>query len=561
MHHANRFLNWSQRIALIRHTLHAAVRSGDFTFFKTLQAQGFLEGINYVGILTSSLGDDADALITALEDLNAALAQIFEDSFKTVYTKWKHLMSETDQPNIVESRLNLYVDTSMQRQIADMAIDKTTNSVIALIESQPTHVQETAASVWIGGVATIADAIEICLIHMDSLDKGEDDFIRMENSWTTVATSVGCAITALRGIYNLMDSSASDSASECSPSRAGSFSAASAASGVFRRLSNAFNPPSPAQSRSGSFLIKDAGSAHRSGSVPPDHRFGSSMRSSVSSAVPSLNERIFFQHTNLTPIPPTPGPGEAINPFEREMSESDEVPTEPTSTLVLTSSSRRFIDIRINLPKPDEPDLPNEGGPLSRLQWAFAGTSHTSLRPSSDPTIAPTLHCTWHHWIDSHAPPCRDDEVKDSGDLFPQPDGRSLETGTMLNPATGKVEAYEEMWSDGHVTPIGKEEGKRAVILDLREVDAGGREWAKGMVVRVGKWVQGIVKVVREGGGEGMVEVSCERWEYAEKGWERRVKIGRLWLPCAITWEEGVRVGKEVRYGDWNWVVMEADVW
>ncbi|KAG8626602.1 hypothetical protein KVT40_005547 [Elsinoe batatas] len=332
MHHASRSLNWSQRIALIRHTLHAAVRSGDFTFFKTLQAQGFLEGINYVGILTTSLGDDADALITVLDDLNAVIATIYEDAFKTIYTKWKHLMSESPNPNINKARSNLYVDSCMQLQIADMAMDKTTNSAIALIEAQPTHVQETAASVWIAGVAIIADAIEICLLHMESLDKGADDFIRMENSWSTVATSVGCAITALRGIYNLMDSSASESASEYSPSRAGSFSAASAASGVLRRLSNAFAPPSPAQSRNGSFVCKDSASGSRSGSLPLDHRYGTSLRNSVSSAVPSLNDKIFFQHTSLDPIPPTPGPSEGINPFDRDV---DISPTETMRDVVM----------------------------------------------------------------------------------------------------------------------------------------------------------------------------------------------------------------------------------
>ncbi|PSK55899.1 hypothetical protein B9Z65_4777 [Elsinoe australis] len=325
MHHAHRSLNWSQRVALIRHTLHAAVRSGDFTFFKVLQAQSFLEGANYVDILSTSMGDEADSLVTALDDLNTSLAQIYEDAFKTVYTKWKHTMitPPSATTTLSETRANLHVDTSMQKQIADMAIDKTTGSVISLIESQPLHVQATAASVWIGGIAIIADAIEICLKHMDQLEKGEDDFIRMENSWTTVATSVTCAITALRGIYNLMDSLACDSNSEYSPSRAGSFSAASGVGVVFRRLSNAFAPASSSTSRNGS-TAGVQGMQSRSGSAPPDHRIASSIRSSVSSACPSsmperFGERVLFQHTDLTPIPPTPGPAEGVNPFERDM--------------------------------------------------------------------------------------------------------------------------------------------------------------------------------------------------------------------------------------------------
>ncbi|PNS15743.1 hypothetical protein CAC42_4195 [Sphaceloma murrayae] len=341
MPHASRSLNWSQRIALIRHTLHAATRSGDFTFFKVLQAQGFLEGVNYVGLLTASMGDEADAPITALDDLNIALAQTYEDAFKTVFTKCKHLLSSPPSPpaSVSESLANLFIDTSMQKQVADMAIDKITNSVLSLIESQPQQVQEIAASVWIGGVAIVADAIEMSLRHMDRLDKGEDDFIRIENSWSTVTTATMCAITALKGVYNLMDSSASETASEYSPSRAGSFSAASAASGVgvvFRRLSNAFTPTSPAHSRNSSVAHT---SAVGSSSMPPDHRIGGTPWSPISTAsstsVPErFNERVFFQHTSLTPIPPTPGAAEGVNPFEMDMPDVPRVKEEMMDVVV-----------------------------------------------------------------------------------------------------------------------------------------------------------------------------------------------------------------------------------
>ncbi|PSK55905.1 Topoisomerase 1-associated factor 1 [Elsinoe australis] len=246
-------------------------------------------------------------------------------------------------------------------------------------------------------------------------------------------------------------------------------------------------------------------------------------------------------------------------------------PSEPTSTLVLTSSHRHFIDIRITKPTANEPDLPNEGGPFSRLQWAFAGTSCTTLiKPEHGTTTSlpsPVHHCVWTHWIDSHAAPYRDTEVRDEGDIFPQADGKSLEVGEMVNPATGKVQRYEECWADEEVGLVGKESRRMAVVLELSEKDARGREWAKGSVVRIGRWVQGIVKVVREERGEAgevreVAEVSCERWMWDEsKGWLRVVKIGRLWLPCAITWEEGLKVGREVRFGDWRWELKEVDSW
>ncbi|PNS15742.1 hypothetical protein CAC42_4194 [Sphaceloma murrayae] len=234
-------------------------------------------------------------------------------------------------------------------------------------------------------------------------------------------------------------------------------------------------------------------------------------------------------------------------------------PSEPTSTLVLTSRQRRFIDIRINKPKAGEPELPNEGDPPSRLQWAFAGVSKATLLPDSS-TInvpGPVQHCVWTHWVDSHAPPFHDTDVRDEGDLFSQPDGSSLEVGEMRNPETGKVQKYEEKWVDEEVERTGAEEGRRAVVLELSERDEEGREWAKGAVVRVGRWVQGLVKVVRGAGAE----ISCERWKWEEGGWERVMKIGRLWLPCKVACEEAVEVGKEVRYGEWRWVVKEVDIW
>ncbi|KAF2153240.1 hypothetical protein K461DRAFT_320922 [Myriangium duriaei CBS 260.36] len=226
-------------------------------------------------------------------------------------------------------------------------------------------------------------------------------------------------------------------------------------------------------------------------------------------------------------------------------------PSEPTSTLVLTSPSRRFVDIRLAKPtSPDEPELPNEGGPFSRLTWAFAGTSSTVLRPA-DPTLltndTPLIpHCTWTHWIDSHAAPNRDTDVLDEGDMYPSPsnDGRTLERGAMVNPATGIRQEYEECWVDEDVG-VGE-----AVVVMLED------EGAKGMVVRVGGWCQGILKVVR---GEE-AEVSVERWKKGDDGsWRRVMKVGRLWLPCAVAWEKGLRLGQEVSYQGWEWKVVEAE--
>lgn len=58
-----------------------------------------------------------------------------------------------------------------------------------------------------------------------------------------------------------------------------------------------------------------------------------------------------------------------------------EGPMEPTTTLVLSAPSNTFLDVRLLLPTPQTPPselpLPNTGGPLNRLDWAFSGVSET----------------------------------------------------------------------------------------------------------------------------------------------------------------------------------------
>jgi hypothetical protein len=64
----NKQLHWTQRIALVRHNLHTASRSGDFGFFKSLQAAALIEGTNHFATLTSILEDDADTLLAAMDN-------------------------------------------------------------------------------------------------------------------------------------------------------------------------------------------------------------------------------------------------------------------------------------------------------------------------------------------------------------------------------------------------------------------------------------------------------------------------------------------------------------
>lgn len=303
-------LHWTQRIALVRHNLHAASRSGDFTFFKALQARSFIDGINHAAGLSAALGDEADGLISTLNDLNSSLAQVHEDAFKNVYDSIKSYITLENTAEKSEQWSKIFVDSSMQRQIADMAIDKMTSSAISMTQQQPAAVQCTAASAWINGVTIIADTIEICLQQLNALETKTGDFIRLEDSWATVKASVGCSVAALRGIYTMMDI---DEHQGSEPAASRRTSLASSTGNVFRRVSNAFLPASPTKSSS-------VGGSERKESTVIEYKTPSYLRRSISEACPtSLPDKatpIFF-HTDLSPIAPTPRIlDEEINPFD-----------------------------------------------------------------------------------------------------------------------------------------------------------------------------------------------------------------------------------------------------
>lgn len=188
---------------------------------------------------------------------------------------------------------------------------------------------------------------------------------------------------------------------------------------------------------------------------------------------------------------------------------------------------------------------------MTRLEWAFAGTSSTELRAptnikaGNEKASKPILHGIWRHWIDSRAAPGHDGDTADEGELYPLPDGeRTLERGAMVNPATGRKTEYEECWWD--------EADERSVVLRLEE--NGGK--TKGMIVRVGRWCQGLIKVVHD---DEQVELAVERWKFTEEGkWQRVVKLGRVFMPCATTWDNSIAVGGKIEYKGYKWEVVEV---
>ncbi|KAI5926453.1 hypothetical protein F4810DRAFT_539528 [Camillea tinctor] len=203
--------------------------------------------------------------------------------------------------------------------------------------------------------------------------------------------------------------------------------------------------------------------------------------------------------------------------------------SEPTSTVVLTSPGRRFVDIRILS------DVAAAGGevPAAGLDWAFAGYSHSEARDGA-------RHCVWRHFVDSRSTVA--DGVADEGVMFPAEGGRALETGRMVNPATGRETDYEEVWVDEDP------QGSRCVVLELKNDERSER----GMVVCLGGYCQGVVRK-----GEAF---ALERWQRVEgDGWKRVAYIGVLGLPCGEAMKgTGLVVGGTVECEGRVWNVVEV---
>ncbi|KAH7088074.1 hypothetical protein FB567DRAFT_523635 [Paraphoma chrysanthemicola] len=278
----------------------------------------------------------------------------------------------------------------------------------------------------------------------------------------------------------------------------------------------------------------------------------------------SVREYIYFLPYPLPPHTPVPYSIHlpAKNPLNLPPHQF-----EPTSTLVLTSPLNTFVDIRLFKPtQPGHSALPTKSE-RERLEWAFAGTSVSAPIPDPHGGEEPwkdVTKSTWTHWLDSrYAVGARDIPV-DEGVMYPINDTLTLEHGHAYHPALKAVKTHEEMWRN---VPVAAVENDKKVCIVLRLQDDNAR--ARGVVVRLGQYVQGLVMV-----GEYS---TVERWEYEgegrdggdgeeqgarDGGWERTARVGDLFLPCGVTWREDVlSVGGRIRYKDYEWVVEEAWEW
>lgn len=139
--------------------------------------------------------------------------------------------------------------------------------------------------------------------------------------------------------------------------------------------------------------------------------------------------------------------------------------------------------------------------------------------------------------------------------MHPQDNGEVLEYGAMVNPEKGVIERYEECWIDLEPKAVGSEEGFKCWTLKMEGKGKDG-EVVRGMLVRIGEYIQG---VVRRGD-----EVAVGRWMWREgKGWERIVGIGKLEVPEEVL-EVGYKVRQEEKFvsGDGlEWVCVETIAW
>jgi len=143
------------------------------------------------------------------------------------------------------------------------------------------------------------------------------------------------------------------------------------------------------------------------------------------------------------------------------------------------------------------------------------------------------------HVVDSRVP---EDplSVQDEGLFNKLDDGDYLETGTMMNPTTGQIMAYEEIWRSLPCTT------DNVVLLE----SSGDKD--KTFLGRVGKWFQGI------GTTEG--QLNAVRQEYGHGTWRTVFSIGNMGRVPLIIGEVGWKVGEEIELGDRKWKILVCEI-
>jgi hypothetical protein len=236
---------------------------------------------------------------------------------------------------------------------------------------------------------------------------------------------------------------------------------------------------------------------------------------------------------------------------------------EDTSTLVLTSRGRHFIDIRFALG-----DNPTGGDSY----WAFAGTSEVTFpsagrkgerrgngfRGGGEIVEIPCMaHCVWKHEIDSKR---RNDA--DEGDMYLLGNGQCIEVGVSASGPTGGLQMYKEYWE-----AVEMDEDASCVVA--RTEQRTGREKGVGMVIKLGRYCQAIFgrqSVSAEAEGRAG-EVHVERWYRSEEGgvWTKdwRSSTGNdegedVLMPSKWVCQDGRKMGDVIELLGRKWEVVEC---
>ena len=152
--------------------------------------------------------------------------------------------------------------------------------------------------------------------------------------------------------------------------------------------------------------------------------------------------------------------------------------------------------------------------------------------------------------------------------MFPTSEVDTLERGRGIHPDTGLEADYEELWRAVPVKRVPFDRGELvSMVLKAENKDLGTR----GMIIRVGGWCQGVLRVAGEmgverwryGGGDTVIDSLDGKVEPALRGWERVARVGEKSLPCQVTWDRFAELGegKEVVSGGLKWSVVEKYTW
>jgi hypothetical protein len=228
---------------------------------------------------------------------------------------------------------------------------------------------------------------------------------------------------------------------------------------------------------------------------------------------------------------------------------------EHTNTYVVTSLEKHFVDIRLHKPGSSH-ELP--------FEWAFCGVAHP-VEQGSRPNLSIV---TYTHDIDSRYIAARVANQEnpeqylspDTGRFKPADEnGIERETGQMLNPTSGRIENYVELWQ--HMDPLSGEPinphrgSDEFEITVLATVPGQG---FKGKIVRVGNFIQGILSLVPMAEAKKLSQV-LSLVRAMRNSQSETFEINLVWgehtnkFPINF----GAHTGEVVSHNGVKWVVLE----